>query len=65
MKTLYNKLVLVWFTFRGESPWSWLRHIQSIETLCNKLSNTDLSEQPWPQLICYASYKLYDHNFRE
>ena len=53
------------FTLEGENPQSWLGHIQSVETSCNKLGNTDLSEQPWPQLMYCASYKLCSHNFRE
>jgi len=38
---------------------------QSIETLCDELSDIDLSEQPWPQLIYCASYEPHGHNFRE
>ena len=52
------------FTLEGKSLQSWLRHIQSVETLYNKLGNVDLSEQPWPQLMYCASYELYGHNFR-
>jgi len=29
---------------KDESLWSWL---EDIKTLCNKLSNTNLSEQSW------------------
>ena len=32
------------FALEGESPQSWLRHVQSVETSCNKLSDADLSE---------------------
>ena len=49
---------------RGESLQNWLRHAQSVETPCNELSNVDLLEQPWPQLMYYAFYKLYSCNFR-
>jgi len=55
----------MWFALEGESPWSWLGHIQSVKASCSKLSDTDLSEQPWSQLMCCASYELYGHNFRE
>jgi len=32
---------------------------------CNELSDVDLSEWPWSQLICCASYKPYGRNFRD
>jgi len=34
----------MWFTLEGESPQSWFRHAQSVETPCNELSDADLSE---------------------
>jgi len=43
---------------------SWLRHTQSVKTPCNECGDADLSEQPWPQLMCCASYKLHGCNFR-
>ena len=55
----------VQFALEGESPWSWLRYAYSVETSCNELGDMDLSEQPWPQLMCCVSYKPYGHNFRE
>ena len=51
--------------FKGESPWSWLRHAQNVETSYDKLGDVDLLEQPWPQLICCAFYKPHGCNFRE
>jgi len=54
----------MWFALEGESLWSWLRHAQSVETSCNKLRDTDLSEQSWPQLMCCVSYKLCGCNLR-
>ena len=32
---------------------------------CNELGDADLSERPWPQLMCCASYKPHGYNFRE
>ena len=29
---------------KGENPQSWLGHAQSVETLCDELSDTDLLE---------------------
>ena len=55
----------IWFILKGKSLQSWLRNSQSIEISCDELSNVDLLEQSWPQLICYASYEPYGHNFRE
>ena len=43
----YNKVVeqcQIQFTLEGESSWSWLRHAQSVKTLCNELSDVDLLE---------------------
>ena len=51
-------------TLGGKSPQSQLRNIQSVETLSNKLSDMDLSEQSWLQLICYAVCLLHSNNFR-
>ena len=34
-------ILLAWFTPEGESLWSWLRDIQRIETLYDKLNNTN------------------------
>ena len=28
----------------GESPWSWPRHAQNVETSCDELGDADLSE---------------------
>ena len=53
------------FTLEDESPRSWLGYAQSVETSCNELSDADLLEQPWPQLMCCASYKPCGYNFRE
>jgi len=55
----------VWFALEGESPQSWLGHTQSVETLYNELGDVDLSERPWPQLMCYTFYEPHGHNFRE
>ena len=52
------------FALEGESLQSWLRYTQSVKTLCNELGDVDLSEQPWPQLMCYISYEPHGHNFR-
>ena len=49
---------------QGESLQSWLRYIHSVKTLYSELSDVDLSEQPWPQLMYYTSYKLCGYNFR-
>ena len=32
------------FILEGESLQSWLRHTQNVETLCDELSDADLSE---------------------
>ena len=53
------------FVLKGGSPWSWLGHVQSVETSCDKLGDIDLLEQPWPQLMCCTFYKPHDRNFRE
>ena len=53
------------FALEGESLQSWLRYVQSVETSCDELSDVNLSEQPWPQFMCCASYKLCGSNFRE
>ena len=37
-------LYQVWFALEGESPWSWLGHIQSVEASCNELGDADLPE---------------------
>ena len=55
----------MWFALEGGSPQSWLRHAQSVETSCDELSDVDLLERPWPQLMCCASYKPCGCNFRE
>jgi len=53
------------FALKSKSLRNWLGHVQSVETSCDELDNVDLSEQSWSQLICYASYKLHSHNFKE
>jgi len=52
------------FTLGDKSPQGQLRNVQSVETLFNKLSDMDLSEQSWLQLICYAVCLSYSNNFR-
>ena len=32
---------------------------------CNELGDADLPEQPWPQLMCCASYKPHGHDFED
>ena len=54
----------MWFALEGESPQIWLGHAQSVGTPCNELGDADLSEQPWLQLMCCASYEPHGHNFR-
>ena len=34
----------MWFILEGESLQSWLRYIQSVETLYDELNDVDLSE---------------------
>ena len=53
------------FALEGESLQSWLGYTQNIEIICDKLGDMNLSEQPWPQLMCCAFYKSHGHNFRE
>ena len=43
----YNEVVeqcQIQFTFEDESPWSWLRHAQSVKTSCNELGDADFLE---------------------
>jgi len=55
----------MWFALVNKSLWSWLGDAQSVETSCDELGDADLSERPWPQLMCCASYKPHGRNFRK
>ena len=55
----------VQLTPKGKSPQSWLRNVQSAETLYNELSDINFLEQLWLQLMCYTIYLLCGCNFRE